>query len=298
MIFDWYQAAVEHHPDTVLGVLNNHFSGSSVEQERAANGYEYACKIVRGETVLARAQWGGNTGGRVQVKSTGIDAPDMAELCRSTWAQDHLVQRCDVAIDYDDEQAFEILRGAAVSIADKHSLNLGNKGDWERGKGRTLYIGSRQSPVMARIYEKGWELRQKGISPNASLDLARIEYEFKPKKERARRLFAFLTPEEMLGGSRWSRELADVVHGLTLVPITGLGTVKRCSDRDRAINFAAKQYGAHFESLADELGSAAALGEHLIALVQSLKRSRDGLEAVERDGCAAPSRTGESRPIH
>lgn len=274
MIFDWYQAGVEAPSDTVLGVLSNYFEQSDLEPDRSSNGYESAAKVIRGDRVLARVQWGGNTGRRVQVKATGSEAPALADLCRTTWEQDHVVQRVDVAEDYDEEKGFDLLTGTALNLADKYRLKTNYLGDWHRSQARTLYVGSRQSPVMLRIYEKGHQLRKDGIDRQASLDHVRVEYEFKPKREKARRLYAFIEPSDMIGGSNWTRELAACIHGLDLEPITGLGTLKRASDRDRALAFMVKQYAKSIESLRDELGSDAALGERLISMVKDLREAQ------------------------
>ncbi len=274
MIFDWYQAGVEHRPEIVLGTLETHFEQADIEPDKPANGYEQAAKVTRGHAVLARVQWGGNTGQRVQVKATGADAPSLADLCRTTWAQDHVIQRVDVAEDYDEPEGFHILTSTALNLADRYNLNTNYQGDWHRGQSRTLYVGSRQSPVMLRIYEKGHQLRQDGIDRNASLDLARVEYEFKPKREKARRLYAFIEPHEMIGGSQWTRDLAACIHGLNLEPITGLGTIKRASDRDRALAFMVKQYAKPLESLRDGLGSDAAVGERLFAMIMELREAQ------------------------
>jgi hypothetical protein len=274
MIFDWYQAGVEHRPEIVMGALSDHFGAADVEPDKPANGYEQAAKITRGHAVLARVQWGGNTGHRVQVKATGSDAPSLASLCRTRWSQDHVIQRVDVAEDYDESKCFDILTGTALALADRYQLKTNYLGDWHRGQARSLYVGSRQSPVMLRIYEKGHQLRQEGIDRNASLDRVRVEYEFKPKREKARRLYAFIGPEEMIGGSQWTRDLARCIHDLDLEPITGLGTIKRASDRDRSLAFMVKQYANLLESLRDELGSSAAVGDRLLALVDELREAQ------------------------
>ena len=275
-MFDWYQAGVEHRPEIVLGALQKHFDQSDVEPDKPLNGYEQAAKITRGSSTLAKVQWGGNTGQRVQVKSTGEQAPSLASYCRDWWAQDHVVQRADVAIDFDEPECFDLITGTALNLVDAYNLKTSYLGDWHRKEARTLYVGSRQSPVMLRIYEKGHQLRQEGIDRHASLDRVRVEYEFKPKREKARRLFAFIEPQEMIGASTWTRDLAACIHDLKLEPITGMGTIKRASDRDRALAFMVKQYAQVLESLRDEHGSWSAVGGHLGQLVEDLRKAQRG----------------------
>lgn len=81
--------------------------------------------------------------------------------------------------------------------------------------GETQYIGSRKSPYLGRLYEKGWEQLSKiqavfkgqlgsvdqilntvtGDYVNPA-DWVRLELQARPKGEEARRLAAIATPEE------------------------------------------------------------------------------------------------------
>lgn len=267
MMFDWYQAGVVDSPDYILGHLRDAFDIADVERATPRNGYEHAAKIARGSRTLCEALWGGNTGDRVMVVGTGSNASPVASLVRSEWPDHHLI-RADVAEDYDEPDAFEILSAMMLRIADTHRLKVTHYGDWHRGEsGRTLYVGSRQSPVMARLYEKGLEQRAKGYSPNASADWVRLEVEVKPKRADARKHLATLEPDDFMACSPWTREVARCLFETSLEAITGLGTIKRMSDDDRALSALVKQYGGLLGRLRDSEGSWDSLGRLLGRLV-------------------------------
>lgn len=267
MMFDWYQAGVVDSPDYILAHLRDAFEMSDIERAKPRNGYEQAARIARGPTTLCEALWGGNTGDRVLVLGTGSNASPVASLVRSEWPDHHLV-RADVAEDYDEPDAFEILSSMMLNIADKHRLKVTHYGDWHRCEnGRTLYVGSRQSPVMARLYEKGIEQRVKGYSPSASPDWVRLEIEVKPKRHDARKHLATLQPDDFMACSPWTREVAQCLFQSSLEAITGLGTIKRMSDDDRALAALVKQYGGLLQRLESGEGSWENLGRLLGRLV-------------------------------
>jgi len=267
MMFDWYQAGVVDSPDYILKHLQGAFDLADIEEAKPRNGYTRAARLARGSTTLCEAFWGGNTGDRVLVVGTGANASPVASLVRSEWPDHHLI-RADVAEDYDEPEAFEILSSMLLNIADSHRLKVMHYGDWHRGEsGRTLYVGSRQSPVMARLYEKGLERRAKGYSPNASRDWVRLEVEVKPKRNDARKLLATLEPDDYMSCSPWTRDIAQCLFNSSLEAITGLGTIKRMSDDDRALAALVKQYGGLLERLQAGEGSWENLGRMLGRLV-------------------------------
>jgi len=267
MMFDWYQAGVVDSPDYILQHLQGAFDLADIEEAKPRNGYTRAARIARGPTTLCEALWGGNTGDRVLVLGTGAHAAPVASLVRSEWPDHHLV-RADVAEDYDEPEAFDILSGMLLNVADQHRLKVTHYGDWHRCEnGRTLYVGSRQSPVMARLYEKGLEQRVKGYSPEASADWVRFEVEVKPKRNDARKRLAALEPDDYMACSPWTRDVARVLFESSLEAITGLGTIKRMTDDERALSALVKQYGGLLDRLKTGEGSWESVGRLLGGLV-------------------------------
>lgn len=269
MMFDWYSAGITDSPDFILARCSDAFQGSDIRRASPTRGYHQSVEVVRGTRKLCTASWGGNTGDRVLLEGSGENAAPVASLVRSEWP-DHLVTRADVAEDFDEPEAFNILSHMMLSIADQYRLKTDHRGDWHRCEnGRTLYVGSRKSPVYGRLYEKGCEQRSKGISPTASTDWVRLEIEVKPKRHEARKNLATVEPDDFMRCSEWTREVSRLLFGSSLTAITGLGTIKRQSDHERALAALVKQYGNHLKALKDDEGSWCAVGRVLGALIDA-----------------------------
>lgn len=262
MRFDYYQAGIEARPSDVVDHICASFDMADIAPMRGMNGYEQAAKIERGEHTLASVMWGGNTGGRVLVKGSGDDAPQVASVIREKWPR-HRVVRADVCEDYDEPQAFSMLTGMALKVADEHRIKVEHRGDWHRAEaGRTLYLGSRQSTTYLRIYEKGKQLKGEGLQC-ASDDHVRVEFEVKPKRDDARLWMAKMEPEEFVGGSVWSYQMAGILLESSIKRVQGLGTIRRPTDRDRALAALVRQYGRHLEAVMAERGSWDSVGRLL-----------------------------------
>lgn len=266
MRFDYYQAGIESHPKGIIDHMVSSFDMSGAEPIKPQNGYEFAYGIRRGEITLATVMWGGNTGGRVLVKGSGPDSPEVASIIRNEWPR-HQVVRADVCVDYDEPQAFDALSGMALNVADEYRIKVEHQGDWHRAlEGRTLKLGSRQSPMYARIYEKGRQMQGEGMA-SASPDWVRVEFEVKPKRHAARYNLAVTEPDDFVGCSKWSHHMANMLLESSVRRIEGLGTVRRPSDRDRALSALVKQYGRHLDSVRADVGSWDAVGRMLGAMI-------------------------------
>lgn len=132
-------------------------------------------------------------------------------------------------------------------------------GDWIRGEGRTLYIGSKTSPVQLMIYEKGFE--QGGLAPR---DWVRLEVKVRPKREH-RSAVSRWEPEDAFGAS-WVPDALKCL-GWDHLRKKSVGTVWKQSDAERARRALLKQYGATLAIWAQEVGSwqnlGAAIGNEL-----------------------------------
>lgn len=237
MRFDYYTASIEANADHVLACLHGSFEMSDVVASTPKNGYERAYNVVRGDSVLARVQWGGKaTGTRTWASASGDRAPQFAAVIRDHF-KEHNLLRADVAIDYCEPGAWDSLYSLGIETADKFNLKVRHVGDYHREEdGRTLYIGSRSSPAMQRIYEKG---KQLGGDPNH----VRSELEVKPQNARAKQVYAYASPEQMWLATKWSQYVLGVLTGATGMQPAPLGTVREVSDDDRAMEFMFKQYG-------------------------------------------------------
>jgi len=261
--FDFYTASIGARAADVIGCLEAAFDLSDVQASTPKNGYERAYNVVRGTTVLARVQYGGSSvGARVWASASGDQAPAFAQVIRENY-NGHRLLRADVAIDYDEEGAWDSLAGLAIQTADMYRLKVKHVGDFHRQEdGRTLYIGSRTSAAMQRTYEKG---KQLGQSPN----WVRQELEIKPQNERAKLLYASASPEQMYQATQWTQHVWRVLNGPSAaVRPAAAGSIRKQSDDERALDFMAKQYGNVLRRLLEAKGGdLESFGGYLAGLV-------------------------------
>lgn len=243
--FDYYQAAVNASPDSVIPALLEMYSHSSVDHQGATNGYERACVIHRGDVKLASVQWGGNTGDMTQVKGTGEHAPECARLIRDLWP-DHRLQRADVCEDYSEDGVWETMSEYGLYLADQFALKVDQRGDWARGdvqgKGRTLYVGSRQSLAFLRVYEKGKEKAVKSGGECTDPNHVRAEAEIKPQNKVQGFALAKLEPRDYWRCSPWMNQYSTILFQEDMEKIR-LWNVKKMTDCDAAFEYMLKQYG-------------------------------------------------------
>lgn len=198
---------------------------------------------------VGSVQWGGRQGERCMIEVKGEHTPEVVEALRTRFP--HRCTRVDSCADFDAPRAFERLLGTCTAVKRRHRIIGGKAGDWDDfpEKGRTLYLGSKDSVTRARLYEKGL---QPEYSHLARPNWVRIEAQVRPAKD-AKEAFAQLSPIEVWGASRWTRELAAEVLEAHVDPHPA-GTTYRLPERERALRWMCKQYGEHLVSLASDLG--------------------------------------------
>jgi hypothetical protein len=206
---------------------------------------------------------------RVMIEVKGERTPFVVGRLRAE-AEQHRCTRVDSCVDVERPGAFEDLLTAVSRVKSDHRLYGERRGDWEfPEKGRTQYLGANSSPIRARLYEKG---KQPELAHLERWDLCRLEIQVRPQKE-AKADFARLSAVEVWGASKWTRQLAGSVLGLLLDPHPP-GTVRRDSQRERALRWMTAQYGVHLVSLAQDLGGWDVLGLTLGEMVTEERERR------------------------
>lgn len=218
---------------------------------------------------FAAVMWGGRHGELVMLEAKGEHTPAVAEALRSRFP--HRCTRVDSCADFDAPRAFERLYRSCRTVKKAHRIIGGKAGDWEDfpEKGRTLYLGARSSVARARLYEKGLQPEYAHLNRP---DWTRLELQVRPAKE-AKAEYAKLSPAEVWGASRWTRDLAAMALQNHVDPHPA-GTTYRLTDRDAALNWMCRQYGPHLVSLADDLGGWAELGLTLREMVSEQRQAR------------------------
>jgi len=268
--FDWYSATVRE--ERVSGPRGNVLV-EELGQELAARAEEESPRHGYGSGIVLRRR-DGDTAARIMhggkqpwplVVGSGMHSPMVARALRSRFPR-HLVTRADSAADYDAPGAWDRLHRTALDFADERGLAVRLAGDWHRcEEGRTVYVGSRSSPVFLRLYEKGLEQRGKGLA-DASPDWVRVELVVRPLRD-ARATAATLTAVEMWGFSRWAGDLLTRLEGLE-VPFHAMKQ-HREADHGQAIRNLVQQYGATLGREFVRLGSWEAVGRALGARVEN-----------------------------
>lgn len=202
--------------------------------------------------VLASVFWGG-ANVRPNVESKGSFAPSVARILRELG--DHSPSRVDVKRDATAPGLFGELRALALTYRERLGLTFGEIANHDPDKGDTLYLGSRKSQAMLRIYQPGLKRAQEEGRTGDQISscerqAARVELEFKPQKQRAKRAAATLCPDAMWGISEWVAEFAAEVFRMNVKPISI--AERRESNHARALRFMSKQYRAHLQWLLDE----------------------------------------------
>lgn len=248
--FDWYTASIPTKPQWVIDCLTSDFELSEPTPGTPRQGYERAVKITRGDTTLATVMWGGNTGSNVYASASGGDAPAFSDVIRREFPGHGLI-RADVALDFEEEGAWESLSGLAIATADKFGLKVDHHGDFHREQnGRTINIGSRTSAAFKRLYEKGKQLKLED-HPH----WVRDELEFKPQNARAKLAYASASPVEIWHGTKWTASVWEALFGpSSTVCVAPAGSIRVPGDDERALEFMAKQYGNVLRRKLEALG--------------------------------------------
>ena len=272
--FDAYTAtSMDATPDDFCQILADAGGLASVLDARRGKGFhQFAHRVGFRDhtgTEWASVQWGGaRHEGRTMIEVKGENTPAAAELLRQRFY--HRVTRVDSCADFDKPRAFESLYRKCRQVKKAHRIVGGKHGDWEDfpEKGRTLYLGAKSSVTRMRLYEKGLQPEYAHLNrPNWS----RMEVQVRPAKE-AKDAFNRLTPAEVWGASRWTRELAAIALQSHIDPHPA-GTTYRLSSLERRTNSLCKQYGATFMELYELSGDDwAAVGEHIGRHIEAMKR--------------------------
>ena len=260
--FDYYRATFfqfDHHQ--VVSHLLRFFDLSSARPTAGKHGYTRGAEIHRGEVVLARLWWGQNPG--VCVSLSGENAATGVSHLRSLG--DHQVSRADSCWDLDEQGLFDKLDPELRAFALTYKLEINMQGDWERGKGRTLYIGSRRSVVFLRIYEKGYEL---GFG---SKDHVRVECEIKPGKKDKKEELSLLSADQMWGIG-WLKDFSRIFD-FGLFQQYKLGNTRQLTDFERAKYHLAKQYGPTIQRMFNEARTSELFLAELSGLLKHVRGS-------------------------
>ena len=216
--WDYYRATIKenHFTDDFCKLLVDAFGSAKPEETKGFYGYDEGLSLlVSGDRALTVYK-GGNAGTVCLEASSVYSSKLRAVLLLS--GVPFRPSRADACLDYDEEGLSQALFDFGLWFAVKHDLKIEQRGDWERGHERTLYIGSRSSPVFLRIYEKGHKSISDG-DDTASPNWVRVEVECKPDRKR-REAFSQLEASDLFRAG-WVSDFmgALFVQNIARVPI-------------------------------------------------------------------------------
>lgn len=263
--FDGYSATTQAANPYQLAEL----FGSGFEQSQGRGfhnfGHRLAFKDSSGSEV-GSVMWGGKQADRSMIEVKGEQSPRVVEALRSRYP--HRTTRVDSCADFDRPGAFERLLGACMAVKRRHRLVGERQGDWEDfpERGRTQYLGSRQSVTRLRLYEKGKQPEYLHLSRP---EWVRAEVQVRPAKE-AKTTFSALSPVEVWGASTWTRELAGEILSDHIDPHPA-GTVYKKTSLDQRLHWLCRQYGGTLMELYAEVGSWDCVGLTISEIIKSQK---------------------------
>lgn len=272
--FDAYSATTTacKAPDmlSILGAAGGLGSFHKVTEGKGFHTFGDRIGIKNAEGVeWGSVMWGGGQGERVMIEVKGEATPKAVEALRSRFP--HRCTRVDACADFDAPGSFERLLEVCQDVKKRHRLKGEKQGDWDDFPelGRTLYLGARASVCRVRLYEKGKQPEYRHLERP---EWTRIELQVRPAKE-AKVAFSSLSPAEVWGASTWTRQLAGKVLQEHIDPHPA-GTVYRLTQRDAALEWMCKQYGAHLVDLASDLGGWECLGLTLAEIISAQAKKR------------------------
>lgn len=259
--FDWYQCTLDVDADELMARLCTELEMVSVRPCRAINSYHHGVELYRNaEERLLAIYWGGNPG--THLLCSGQRCDEVVPVLRYV-APQHRITRLDVAEDFEAPGLFDTVAESLKAFALAADLQMDQRGDWERGQARTLYIGAADSAVRLVVYEKGYEQGLGATRPH----WVRIESRIRPQGPLARHTLASAAPLACLGAS-WLPRAFDALSWLDVPPIT-VTKPWRPRSVERARAALVLQYGKTLEQWSAEVGGWEALGAILQGAVEA-----------------------------
>lgn len=263
--FDAYSATSRAvKPETFLGMV--WFSGCQVREGRGFHGFEKRLSVKDEHTgdEVGAVSFGGTHRDLVMLEVKGQDTTRTVARLRDE-VPDHACTRVDSCHDVDVPGAWEQHLQVLLDVKAEFKLKGERRGDWDYpDDGRTMYLGAPTSPVRVRLYEKG---KQPEYRHCGRKNWVRLEAQVRPQKD-ARHQFNRLSPSEVWGASRFTREIAARAFQLDTGSFPA-GGLKKENDLERRLHFLCKQYAPTLLELKAAVGSWECVGLSLEQLVKA-----------------------------
>lgn len=278
---DYYSATIKDSKSNVLGFLQEKIGGDIVPMKFGRQGYKSGFQLVGGENVLATIYADGNNDANPHAFASSDNAILFRDTCREIWTNTHEVTRIDVCEDFNEAGVFETMKDVLVEIGERKNMAIDTVGDWIRKdakRGRTLYLGSKNSAVRLRLYEKGkkhanelYESKGFGVPEGFPIHWTRLEAQVRPVKHQ-RVLAATGSLESVWGYAQWLQEAAAKLLDCDVPRVKA--DMFRNTDAEKTWLWIAKQYGNFFDAEAEKLGGYQNIGAKLEEIIQQARRMK------------------------
>ena len=222
--FDWYAATLDKEVEPLEVLRWAQFFGESAPGKQI-HGYD-TCHDFGVFKVL----YGGHSGqfGPHVIIHGGDRCPDIVQSFR-TYFPEHRPSRIDVCLDFKGSDAWDDLYQLVTLTSGRFGVKSRLYGDFINAEtGRTIYLGTGNSTHKCRLYEKGHEMRSKGVQADAPLDWVRLELQVAPTAI-SRASAAIMTPDQVARSTKWTKYLCDTLRTVS-APSVNLSTRKKKPD--------------------------------------------------------------------
>jgi len=288
--FDFYSGSYEGDHRVFLRSFCDALDFMSPEGRQSGfRGFAHRLDLYGPRREFAQFQWGApHMPDLVHVRFSGWGTDRSAQVFRQL-VPHHRVSRVDVADDFAGPGAFQQLRRVATRTARDFGVKRSRIVPGDAADGSTLYLGSRESVVFVRVYEKGKQVMREIGRGAAEVDgallaadlrghpidtWARCEIEVKPKSH-AKAELATVEPEQVWGCAEWAARLHRDLSGVS-VPRVNVGSVYQADDLTRQTRALVSQYGNTLEQLHAQLGDWACVGKQLGDVLLEVRGTRRG----------------------
>lgn len=206
---DAVTASVDVDVASLVATLSAYFGGEARPcRPLRGMGYSHAVEIVCGANIRRAVVQYSAHHAKPCVTAEGTesyDAPALYEALQTHYKDLWVPSRADAALDLDHPEAFDVIAHTLLRYATERGITIDQRGDWERGTGRTLYLYSRESQCYVRLYQ----YRDcHGYGP-----ACRLELEVKMRGRERRQRVARIAPAE------WFALCPATLHVVTLLGI-------------------------------------------------------------------------------
>lgn len=232
--FDAFVFRVDADPFEVLQHIES--LEFSLVQAVPKYGYRYCYNLELGGISHGIVQYGGDSVGTgVYVSILGASSGRVRDYFLTLDFPCYLL-RADIALDFNGSKYFKKISKDLVVLAKQKGLKTSTVGDWVQGiGGRTLYVGSRSSTFMIRLYEK---YKQKGIDTEGE-ETIRLEMEIKPYKHARLESFTLTALQLVSSSSIYSpiyQKYLKLTEGISM------SLIRKDTDHEKALAHMIKQY--------------------------------------------------------